>query len=88
MWNFMLAFVLARGLDIHDWRVMTLKQARLTVGKMPFWDYNETCVTGRVVKFSGENVRFNEREVRAWNTAIMFAVEDGIIPSFIGEGNC
>ena len=84
----MLAFVLARGLDVHDWRVMTLKQARLTIGKMPFWDYNETCVTGRVVKFSGENVRFNEREVRAWNTAIMFAVEDGMIPSFIGGGSC
>ena len=88
MLNLMLAFIIAGGLDVHDWYVMSSRQARVTIGKMPFWDYNETCVAGRDVKFSGEHMRFNEREIRAWNTAILFAVEDGIIPSFIGDRAC
>lgn len=52
---------------------------------MPFGDYNETCISGRTVRFSGEHVRFNEQEIRAWNTAILFALEDAIIPPFIGN---
>ena len=55
---------------------------------MPFWEYNETCIDGHIVKFSGEHVRFNEKEIRAWNTAIMFALEDAMIPSFIGDRVC
>ena len=55
---------------------------------MPFWDYNETCVSGIKVKFTGEHVRFNEKEVRVWNTAILFALEDGLIPPFIGNEKC
>ena len=61
MWNFIFIFSVARGLDVHDWNDITPKQARLRFGKMPFWDYNETCVSGRTVKFSGENVHFNEK---------------------------
>lgn len=81
-------FVTAKGLDVHDWHTISANRARLTIGKMPFWDYNETCVAGRMVKFSGEHVRFDETEMRAWNTAILFAVEDGMIPSFIGDRAC
>ena len=55
---------------------------------MPFWDYNETCVSDLNVKFSGEHVRFNEKEVRAWNTAILFGLENGLIPPFIGNEKC
>lgn len=88
MWNSLILFLIARGLDVHDWHVINPKQARLTFGKMLFWDYNETCVSGRTVKFSGENVHFNEKEVRAWNTAISFALEDGLIPPFIGSVKC
>lgn len=73
---------------MHDWGVMTPKQARLTVGFMPVWDYNETCIAGRTVRFSGRHVRFSDREIRAWNTAIMFAVEEGLVPALIGERGC
>ena len=88
MLNFILLFSVAKGLDPHNWNTITQKQARLIIGKMPFWDYNETCVSGSNVKFSGEHIRFNEKEVRAWNTAILFALEDGLIPPFIGNEKC
>ena len=88
MWNFIFIFSIARGLDPHDWTTITPKQARLRFGKMPFWDYNETCVSGIKIKFTGEHVRFNEKEVRAWNTAILFALEDGLLPPFNGNEKC
>lgn len=88
MLNFIFIFSVAKGLDPHDWTTITPKQAITRFGKMPFWDYNETCVSGSNVKFSGEYVRFNEKEVRAWNTAILFALEDGLIPPFIGNEKC
>lgn len=88
MWNFIFIFSIAKSLYPHDWTTITPKQARLKFGEMPFWDYNETCVSDVKVKFSGKHVRFNEKEVRAWNTAILRALEDGLIPSFIGNEKC
>tara|TARA_B100000214_G_scaffold319681_1_gene254532 strand:+ start:3679 stop:3945 length:267 start_codon:yes stop_codon:yes gene_type:complete len=88
MWTSLAIFSIARGLDVHNWHTISPKEARQKFGEIPFWDYNETCVSGRTVKFSGQHVRFKEKEIRAWNTAILFAVENGIIPPFIGNDIC
>ena len=80
--------VLGTGLDIHDWVALPRNKMVNIVRNIPVWDYNETCVHGGVVKLGGKYAHFGASEIRAWNTAIMFAVESGIVPEFISTGKC
>ena len=80
-------FTIAIGLHVSSWNAISYKKT-MTELEMLHWDFNETCVKNHMVRFSGPSSNFNEGEIRAWNTAILLAVEDGIVPSFIASSRC
>ena len=81
-------FLLGIGYDIHDWHALPKKHVLNMIRGIPMWDFNETCIEGRFVRFSGEHAEFGESEMKAWNTAIMFAVDRGIAPPFMASRKC
>ena len=74
---------LAIGSGVHEWVAMPRAHMMRMIRDIPGWDYNQTCVQGRIVKFSGESAHFGLSEVQAWNTAVMLALENGVAPPFI-----
>ena len=71
------------GIDLHEHATMPYRAAMQYIRRIPMWDFNETTINGNRILFSGDRARFSDGEIRAWNTAIMFTVEDGFPPAFI-----
>ena len=77
----LLLALLGGGLDVSSWHAISRGTAFLRLQLM-HWDYNQTCIDGQTVEFSGQHP-LSIREVRAWNTAVLLAVETGLVPAFI-----
>lgn len=79
----------ASGIDSRSWTSIDKRAAHFLISEVPFWDFNTSCVQNRRVHFTGRGAtKFTKAQIKAWNTAIMFTIENGVAPSFIGEDTC
>ena len=77
-------FALAIGKHAVHHSVASAKDLNEIITKVPFWDFTSSTIDGKTVRF-GQSLNFTENERKVWNTAIMFAIEDGLPLPFVHE---
>ena len=73
------------GRPIGEWTVVSPHQAMSHLRDV-WWDFNTTCIEGKRAEFRAKLRTFDAREARAWNTAVLVAVESGFVPPLIASG--
>lgn len=75
---------LAVGKHTLHHTVASAADLREIVERVPFWDFTNATFDGKTVRF-GKTLNFTENERKVWNTAVMFAIEDGLPLPFVHE---
>ena len=61
-----------------------VKAMREIIERVPFWDSTSATLDNKVVRFA-QRPNFTDNERKIWNTAVMFAIEDGLPLPFVHE---
>lgn len=77
-------FALAVGKHSLHHSVASAMNLREIIERVPFWDYTSATIDGKTVRF-GKKLNFTADERKVWNTAVMFAIEDGLPLPFVHE---
>ena len=76
--------VLAVGKHTLDHSVASPVYLREIIERVPFWDSTSATLDNKVVRFA-QRPNFTDNERKIWNTAVMFAIEDGLPLPFVHE---